>query len=134
MEVGMYSSDMDFYKKFYEDLYAKRKNDIEIVRLLSRLYSESGDLKKSVKMDRRYVKLDPTSPIAHYNLACSLALIGKKTGAILEITRAIELGYNDWQWLNDDTDLDSLRSCQKFKDMVSSKRMNKTKSCNKQIN
>ncbi|MDR0351132.1 MAG: tetratricopeptide repeat protein [Puniceicoccales bacterium] len=125
---------VDFYKSFYESLYAKNKNYTEIVWLLAKLYSESGDIRKGLKMDRKCVRLDPTNPAAHYNLACSLALIGKKTEAITEIQRAIELGYNDKQWLNDDTDLDSLRNCKRFKDLLSGQKMNTTKPCNEQTN
>jgi predicted Zn-dependent protease len=134
LEVGMGSEGVDFYIKFYESLYVKNKNHIEIVGLLSRLYHKNGDRQKGLKMDRKCVKIFPTNPLGHYNLACSLALSGKKTEAITEIQRAIDLGYNDWQWLSDDTDLDSLRDCQRFKNIISSKKMDKTKSCNKQIN
>ncbi|MDR1458167.1 MAG: tetratricopeptide repeat protein [Puniceicoccales bacterium] len=128
----MYFEGIDFYKSFYESLYAKNKNYTEIIWILARLYSASGDTRKSMKMDRKCVRLDPTNPMAHYNLACSLALAGKKTEAITEIQRAIELGYNDRQWFNDDTDLDSLRNCQRFKDLISGKKMGAPKSCNKQ--
>ena len=47
-------------------------------------------------MDRKFVRLAPINPTAHYNLACSLALKKRKADAVRALPRsAVELGYRD---------------------------------------
>jgi hypothetical protein len=60
-------------------------------------------------MDRRLVKLQPRNATAHYNLACSLALSKRKSDALRSLRAAIELGYADLDWMQQDPDLDPLK-------------------------
>jgi hypothetical protein len=47
-------------------------------------------------------------------LACSLALCHASAAALVELERAIELGYDDAQHMLDDADLANLRSEPRF--------------------
>ena len=42
-------------------------------------------------MDRRLVRLLPSNPTAHYNLACSLALVKQKAAALRSLQEAVKL-------------------------------------------
>ncbi|MDR2806570.1 MAG: hypothetical protein LBB11_00200 [Puniceicoccales bacterium] len=112
---------MEFCIKFYESLYRRRKSDLLVIQILSNLYASSGDKRCSLKMDRRYVHLDPMNPIAYYNLACDLSMSGKTKEAIEALDTAFSLGYNDLQWLYDDVDLDPIRHHSKFKHLIESR-------------
>jgi hypothetical protein len=61
-------------------------------------------------MDRKLVKLQPANATAHYNLACSLALSKRKSDALRSLLQAVQLGYNDFDWMQQDPDLDPLKS------------------------
>ncbi|MDR2200793.1 MAG: hypothetical protein LBN94_01645 [Puniceicoccales bacterium] len=112
---------IEFCTKFYENLYRRRRNDPLVVQILSNLYASVGDKKRSLKMDRRYVSLDPSNPVAHYNLACDLSTNGKTNEAIEALETAFALGYNDLQWLHDDVDLDPIRHHSKFKALIANR-------------
>ncbi|MEZ0228496.1 MAG: hypothetical protein ACAI25_07705, partial [Planctomycetota bacterium] len=45
----------------------------------------------------------------HYELARCHALSGRKASSIEELTKAIELGYDDWKRIDGDKELDSIR-------------------------
>jgi Flp pilus assembly protein TadD len=60
-------------------------------------------------MDRRLVRLLPTNATAHYNLACSLALARRKAEALRSLRHAVELGYRDFDWIQQDPALDGLK-------------------------
>ena len=77
-----------------------------------------GDVKSGARMDRRQISLDPSDPIPHYNLACNLSVMGRVSEAISEFAKAVDLGYDDYQWMSDDVDLDPLRCHQQFQDIV----------------
>lgn len=107
-----------FCTQFFERLYRRRKNDLAIVRMLSHLYAIQGNRQKSFRMDRRHAQLDTLDPIAHYNLACDYALDKKVPEAMHALKTAIALGYNDVQWMRDDTDLDPIRQEPTFRALM----------------
>ena len=49
----------------------------------------------------------PEDPVVWYNHACSCALLGLADQAFTSLEQAIELGYNDFVWMTNDSDLDS---------------------------
>ena len=64
---------------------------------------------RALELDRRIVALLPHDCVARYNLACSLALGECRGEAIDQLRRALEQGYNDFEYLAHDTDLKNLR-------------------------
>lgn len=77
----------------------------EYASVLTRL----GRLEEGLEADRRLVVLAPEDPTVHYNLACSLALVGRSSEALDSLERAVELGYRDAEHLLVDEDLALLR-------------------------
>ena len=74
----MAKPDNDFQIKFYEGVLRRNPADREVIELLGGLYTKEGRVDEGLRMDRRLVRLAPENPIAHYNLACSLALKRRK--------------------------------------------------------
>ena len=89
-----------------------------VVELLANLYTRVGRIDDGLKMDRRLVRLRPDSPVAHYNLACSLSLKNRKAEAIRSLRTAIGKGYRDWNWLMEDADLRNLRDYPRFRELL----------------
>ena len=65
-------------------------------------------------MDRKLVRFLPENATAHYNLACSLALSKRNADALRSLRKAIELGYNDIDWMMQDPDLKALKQHPEF--------------------
>jgi len=105
----MTKPDNKFEIEFYEGVLRRNPSDREVIELLGGLYTKEGRVDEGLRMDRRLVRLVPDSPIAHYNLACSLALKRRKADAVRALRRAVETGYRDLDWLREDPDLASLR-------------------------
>jgi len=53
--------------------------------------------------------LEPTNPVTLYNLACCEALSGRKTLSLAYLEKAIKNGYNRFEHMISDSDLDSIR-------------------------
>ena len=115
MEIDRY---IEFSTRFFEGLYQRRKNDTTVIQILSNLYASSGNRKNSFRMDKRYARLVPLNPVAHYNLACDYALAKRTPEAIKSLQAAITLGYDDMQWIRDDVDLDPIRNEASFKKLI----------------
>ncbi|HZZ73481.1 MAG TPA: hypothetical protein VFE24_14600 [Pirellulales bacterium] len=110
---------VDFDIEFFEKIIERNPDYVQVLRLLGELLARKGLYERSQRIDRRLVRLAPTDGVARYNLACSLAMCGHQQEAIAELRSAIENGYNDFGYLEMDSDLDSLRSDPEFQALLS---------------
>lgn len=94
---------------FFESVLKRSPDYTEIIEILGGLYTKHGRISDGLKMDRKLVRYLPENATAHYNLACSLALSKRKADALKSLRRAIELGYQDIEWLMQDSDLTALK-------------------------
>lgn len=102
--------DHEFEIRFFESVLARDSNYTEVVEILGGLYTRHGRIADGLKMDRKLVKLQPANATAHYNLACSLALSKRKLDALRSLRQAIDLGYRDFDWMQQDPDLEPLKT------------------------
>ena len=110
--------DLNFELSFFESLHKRMPRDIRVASALAHIYTQVGRIDAGLKMDRKLVRLSPDDPIAHYNLACSLSLKGRKADAVKVLRDAIELGYADFDWMREDPDLASLTDYLGFRQLL----------------
>jgi tetratricopeptide (TPR) repeat protein len=106
--------DPEFEIRFYESILRRNPAYVDVIELLGGLYTRQGRVGDGLKMDRKLVKLQPDNATAHYNLACSLALSKRKSAALSELRQAVELGYRDFDWMQQDPDLEALKNHPQF--------------------
>ncbi|MDK3159466.1 hypothetical protein QPK87_23225 [Kamptonema cortianum] len=102
---------------FYEGLIKRTPKDVELLKVMGDLYSKTGDHQKGLEIDQKLARLLPRDPMSHYNLACSYALLRQNQKAVKSLTKAIHLGYCDWDWMKSDPDLKSLRLTIEFQSL-----------------
>ena len=112
------ANDPEFEMRFYESVLKRDSSYTEVVELLGGLYTKHGRIADGLRMDRRLVRLLPPNATAHYNLACSLALLKRKSAALRSLRHAVELGYTDLDWMQQDPDLDGLKRHPDFSALV----------------
>jgi tetratricopeptide (TPR) repeat protein len=113
-----HAHDPEFEMRFYESVLRRNSDYATVVEILGGLYTRHGRIADGLKMDRKLVKLQPENATAHYNLACSLALSKRKTDALRELQRAVKLGYRDFDWMQQDPDLEALKHHPDFKALL----------------
>ncbi len=102
--------DLDIEIEFMEGLVRRDPSYLEALQILGDNYTNRGTFVKGLKIDQQLVRLRPGEPVTHYNLACSYSLTGQIERALKCLETAIELGYQDFQWMTRDPDLVELRS------------------------
>jgi Flp pilus assembly protein TadD len=112
------ASDPEFEIRFFESVLRRDPQYASVVELLGGLYTRQGRIADGLKMDRKLVKLQPGNATAHYNLACSLALSKRKTDALRELRQAVKLGYRDFDWMQQDPDLEALKQHPEFQTLL----------------
>jgi predicted Zn-dependent protease len=99
----------DFELGFFESLHKRMPKDVRVVSILAQIYTATGRIDDGLKMDRKLVRLTPEDPTVHYNLACSLALKGRKVEAVKVLRAAVTFGYDDFEWMCHDPDLSDMQ-------------------------
>jgi len=107
--------------RFLEDMLARLGEDADALAQLGHLYTKAKRYRDGLAVDRRLVVLKPRDPIAHYNMACSLALLKETSRAFLSLRNAIRLGYRDLQYMQQDPDLENLRQDPRWNAVVNVK-------------
>jgi len=63
-------------------------------------------------------QVKPDEPVVHYNLACAQARAGEVRPALASLSRAVELGFEDARWMENDPDLQRLHDEPGFRDLL----------------
>ena len=100
--------------EFLEAVRARLPAHPAVVESLGCLYTEMGRYQDGLRADRDMVKMEPDSPVAWYNLACSLSLTGQTEDAFAALEKAVALGYDDAEWMQDDEDFAPINKDPRF--------------------
>ena len=109
---------LDFELEFFTQLLQRLPDFAEVLRVQASNYSLKGLLTEGLKVDQYLVKIRPTDPTAHYNLACRYALLRQPDLALKTLRRAVELGYRDFRYMNQDRDLESIRKDPRYRQIL----------------
>ncbi|MGR3318213.1 MAG: tetratricopeptide repeat protein, partial [Candidatus Anammoxibacter sp.] len=88
-------------------------------------YTATGMYEKGLEIDKRLSRLRPNDSVVIYNLACSYSLTEEIDLAISTLKRSIELGYNDIEQLEIDSDIDNIRDDKRYIELINGLRKNK---------
>ena len=100
--------------EFLEGVRSRLPTHPAVVETLGCLYTEMGRYQEGLKADRQMVEMEPHSSTAWYNLACSLSLTKQTNAAFAALEKAIALGYDDAEWMQEDDDFLPLRTDPRF--------------------
>jgi Flp pilus assembly protein TadD len=111
-------SQLDFELDFFTGILERHPCYVDVLRAQGTNLTLKGRYAEGLQIDKRLVQLRPTDPLAHYNLACSYALLKRTEQAIKTLRRAVELGYRDFRYMREDRDLDSIRQDARFRQLL----------------
>ena len=109
---------LDFELDFFSRILERHPNYVDVLRVQGNNLTLKGRFAEGMQIDKRLVQLRPSDPLAHYNLACSYALLKRPEQALKTLRRAVELGYRDFRYMREDRDLDSIRHDPRFRQLL----------------
>jgi tetratricopeptide (TPR) repeat protein len=109
---------IDFEMEFFGDILQRHPNYVDALRVMGTLLTMKGKHREGLEVDRRLVRLRPKDALAHYNLACSYALVKRADQALQALRKALEMGYRDFRYMREDRDLDSIRHDPRFRQLL----------------
>jgi tetratricopeptide (TPR) repeat protein len=109
---------LEFELDFFGRILERHPNYVDVLRVQGNNLTLKGRFAEGMQIDKRLVQLRPSDPLAHYNLACSYALLKRPEQALKTLRRAVELGYRDFRYMREDRDLDSIRHDPRFRQLL----------------
>jgi tetratricopeptide (TPR) repeat protein len=109
---------LDFELDFYAKLIAGVPDFADVLRAQACNLTMKGRLQDGLVVDEKLVAVRPTDPTAHYNLACRYALLKQRDKALTALRKAVDLGYRDFAFMQEDHDLDSIRKDPRFRKLM----------------
>ncbi len=103
---------------FLQQIARRLPEDTDVLRALADLYTRTGDYSEGLRIDEKLSHLCAEDPLTWYNFGCSLALVGRKEDALEALSRGLELGYDDYDWMKTDSDLAILHGDPRFESML----------------
>jgi tetratricopeptide (TPR) repeat protein len=111
-------SQLDFELDFFTGVLERNPGYVDVLRVMGNLLTLKGRFAEGLQVDKRLVQLRPSDALAHYNLACSYALLKRPEQSLKTLRRAVELGYRDFRYMREDHDLDSIRHDPRFRQLL----------------
>jgi TolB-like protein/Flp pilus assembly protein TadD len=93
-------------------------DDARALNLGAGIWSNLGQTEKALEWANRSLEIDREDPQLLYNVACVYAIEGMKEEALQCLERAIDKGYGHLEWMEHDSDLNSLRNDKRFKALL----------------
>ena len=108
----------EFLLEILEVETERHPGNVEALAELGHAYTREGRHADGLRIDLKLARLVPEDPTVHYNLACSLSLLGRPDAALDALEKAIGLGYSDPEFMAQDEDLTALREDPRFTELL----------------
>lgn len=116
--VILVQNQADFELVFYHAILKVNPDYVDVLRVLGNLLTLKGKFAEGLAIDKRLVRLRPSDSLAHYNLACSYALLKRVDMSLKTLRLAVELGYSDFRYMKEDSDLEAIRHDPRFRQLI----------------
>ena len=93
-------------------------DDARALNIGATIWSNLGETEKALDWAKRSLSIDPEDPQLLYNVACVYAIEGMKEESLQCLEHAIDKGYGHREWVEHDSDLNSLRSDKRFQALL----------------
>jgi len=80
--------------------------------------SQEGEVDEALKWTEKAVSIEPNETKVLYNAACIYSLLGEVDMALDYFEKAVDSGYASREWIENDSDFDSIRDHPRFKKIL----------------
>ncbi|MBN1585961.1 MAG: hypothetical protein JW937_00855 [Candidatus Omnitrophica bacterium] len=110
--------DLEFQISFFEGVLRRQPESVQALSALGEAYTCVGKFRQGLAVDQQLARLRPNDPVVHYNLACDYSLLKQTAPSIRALERALRLGYDDFDLLENDPHLNYVRRSVRYKELL----------------
>jgi serine/threonine protein kinase/Flp pilus assembly protein TadD len=100
--------------KLIDERLELNPDDARATNLGATTLAKMGEREKAIEYIRRSLAIDPDDSGMLYNIACSYALLGMSEEAVSSLETAVDRGFGHKEWIEHDSDFDSIRETPRF--------------------
>jgi tetratricopeptide (TPR) repeat protein len=100
--------------KLIEERLELNPDDARATNLGAAILGKMGDRERTIDFIRRSLAIDPEDSAILYNVACAYSLLGMSEEALSSLETAVDKGFGHKEWLEHDSDLNSIRATPRF--------------------
>lgn len=116
-DIGL-SADADVARQLSLRLIDERlelnPDDARAINFGAALLARIGDRDRTIEYIHRSLAVDPEDSTMLYNIACAYSLIGMPDEALSSLEAAVDRGFGHKEWIEHDSDLESIRDTPRF--------------------
>jgi len=101
--------------KLIDDRLQLNPDDARACILAATTHSKLGESVPALEFARRSLEIDPDDAMILYNVACTYSMLGKPDDALSCLERAIDGGFGHKEWIEHDSDFNSIRDTPRFR-------------------
>ncbi len=95
-----------------------RPNDYQALNSLSISYIKQHEYYNALITLKKLLLVEPENASANYNIACMYSLLNKPNTALFWLGRTVDQGYDKWDLMLSDPDLENVRNLAEFGDFI----------------
>lgn len=100
--------------------YLKIKpNEHYVFSSIGLCYIKIKNYDKTIEYLQKAIEIEPTNKDDNYNIACAYSCKNQTAQALSYLEKSMQNGYNDFAWIEKDTDLVNLRKLPAFQELIS---------------
>ena len=112
---------LQFLLKLYPKYLLKQPDDARAHMFFAIDLAMEGKTKEAKAEAAKALELDPTDPLMQYNASCFYARVGEKHLALESLKNSVATGYEYYEWIKRDSDLDSIRNEPEYIELMKGK-------------
>jgi serine/threonine protein kinase/Tfp pilus assembly protein PilF len=115
--MGMKEESLAMYRKarrLIDERLELNPDDARACQLGAGLAANLGEREAAIEYARRALTINPDDPLLLYNIACMYSVLGNADEALNYLEKAVDKGYGQKDWVEHDSDLNSLRDLPRF--------------------
>ena len=105
--------------KILQELVKVNPEDPRLHYDLGTLYYKKGEFDKAIYQYQKSLSIRPDNPSTYYNIACMYSMQNRVEKSIDFLKKAIEKGYDNWDHIRNNRDLENVRGSSQYKKLVS---------------
>ena len=91
---------------------------IDALYALAALHADQGHYETAISWMKQAISLQPLQPAHYYNIACLYARQDIPDKALIWLKKALDRGYSNWNHIQTDADLESIRNTKEFRKLI----------------
>jgi tetratricopeptide (TPR) repeat protein len=103
---------------YYRKALSINPDAVQVLNNLAIVHMAQGKYAEAISVLNRMAELQPDDARHYYNLACLHARQGREEEALSFLEKAVEKGYDNWELIRTDGDLDGIRKLPGYQELI----------------